>query len=313
MHVLDYRKWTALIAAVLLAAGSIGRLHAAEETQADVREFEATHKQARFIKPMHEGKPVSLNTFCLDRDGNILACVGGESVQYVVSEDGSQQAKTIESPQQLQVYSPDGGLIRAVDLTFKPTAVNTAPDGSIFVAGTGKVAHVSAEGKLLTTVDSPHIGDIETFRQRIDDAAKVQMEANTSRYRDQIIRIEERITALKEKPEVELTELDKKRLETYEQQKTLYKTQLKAMEQSGARVSSGTAAVSRKLGITALAVTGKDLFLCCNSVAGNGYEVWRMTHEFSEPVQVSEPAFPILQTLASVLHKLQYQSWKTNL
>ena len=281
------------IGTILLAAflSSVGALQAdtaekAEKKEAVASDFTTTHKQARIIKPLHDGEPVQLNTFCLDNDGNVLACVGGNNVQYVLNEDGSQQAKTISTPQQLQVYSPDGALVRAVDLSFRPTALNTAPDGSIFVAGAGKVAHVTAEGQVLTTVDSPHIGDMETFRQRIEEAAKKQMEERTSVYRDQITRIEERIAALKEKPEEELTELDKRRMATYEQQKKLYESQLTMMEQSVGRASSGDAAISRKLGITALAVTTQDLFLCCNSVEGTGYEVWRMTHEFSEPTKV---------------------------
>ncbi|MBC7967790.1 MAG: hypothetical protein H7Z17_17905, partial [Fuerstia sp.] len=118
------------------------------------------------------------------------------------------------------------------------------------------------------------------------ETAKKQMEERTSVYRDQVTRIEERIAALKEKPEEDLTALDKRRIVTYEQQKKLYQTQLEAMEQAVGRVSSPDAAISRKLGITALAVTTQDLFLCCNSVEGNGYEVWRMTHEFSEPTKV---------------------------
>ena len=35
------------------------------------KEFSTTHKQVRIIKPMHDGKAIQLNTFCLDRDGNI--------------------------------------------------------------------------------------------------------------------------------------------------------------------------------------------------------------------------------------------------
>ena len=64
-------------------------------TTAAEKEFTSTHKQARFIKPMHEGKPIVLNTFCLDKDGNLLACVGGDNVEYVMNDDGSQEAKTI--------------------------------------------------------------------------------------------------------------------------------------------------------------------------------------------------------------------------
>ena len=251
MYGFGYRIWTILLSAILATIpATVGAFQAdstekAEKKEAVASDFTTTHKQARIIRPMCDGQPVELITFCLDKDGNILACVGGDSMQYVMNADGSQQAKAISSPQQLQVYSPDGTLLRAVDLPFRPTALNTAADGSIFVAGAGKVAHVSADGQLLTTVDSPHIGDMDSFRQRIEDAAKKQMEESTSRFREQVTRIEERITALKEKPEEELTELDKRRIVTYEQQKTLYGTQLKMIEQSAGRVGSSDAAISR--------------------------------------------------------------------
>ena len=218
-----YRVGTILLAAWLWTLGQFDA-DAGEKAEAVASDFTTTHKQARVIKPMCDGQPVELNTFCLDKHGNILACVGGDSVQYVMNADGSQQVKTISSPQQLQMYSSDGTFLRAVDLPFRPTALNTAADGSIFVAGEGKVAHVSAEGQLLTTVDSPHIGDMDSFRQRIEDAAKKQMEGSKSRFREQVTRIEERITTLKEKPEGELTELDKRRIVTYEQQKSIYET-----------------------------------------------------------------------------------------
>src|SRR5260370_34676788 len=38
-----------------------------------------THKQVRIIQPLHDDKPVSLATFCLAQNGNILACVATTS------------------------------------------------------------------------------------------------------------------------------------------------------------------------------------------------------------------------------------------
>lgn len=252
-------------------------------------EFQSTHKQSLVIRPMHDGQPIALNTFCLDKAGNILACVGGSSVQYVVNADGSQEAKTIESPQQLHFYSADGVLTHSLDLPFKPTAVNVAPDGFIFVAGAGKLSRVSSEGKLLTTVDSPHIGDIESFRERIETAARKQLEESVVRFREQLTRIEERLKTLAETPEAEQTDLEKRRLMTYTQQKTIYEQQIAVLEKNAVNPSfNSEQAISRKLGITALAVTSRDVFLCTNSVEGTGYEVWRTTHEFSEPVKVVE-------------------------
>lgn len=253
-----------------------------------VHEFQPTHKQARIIRPLFEDQPVALNTFCLDHTGNILACVGGSNVQYLVNKDGSQQAKTVEQPRQLQCYSPEGTLIRSVDLSFKPTAINVAANGMVFVAGEGKIARIDSEGRVLATADSPHIGSLEDFKQRIENAAKKQLEENSTRYREQVARIEERIKALKETPETDRTETDARRLTTYEKQKELYETQISALKGSDSGSSSTSLAMSRKLGITALAVTSKDVFLCAYAVEGSGFEVWRMTHEFSEPTKVVE-------------------------
>lgn len=290
MCILGLRKWTmsAVVLSLVFSHTSVRAIDdaSAHAEDAGQHEFKSTHKQALIIKPMHDGQPVSLNTFCLDRDGNILACVGGNSVVYVVNDDGSQQAKVIDAPKQLQVYSPKGELLRLVDLEFQPTAVNAAPDGSVFVAGMGKVAHVNADGRILKTVDSPHIGDLESFRKRIEEAAQKQLEGNTARYREQIARIEERIKAIEEKPKEEITTLDERRIQTYQQQKKLYETQLKSFGTSRGQAASSDLAVSRRLGITSLAVTSKDLFLCTYSAEGTGYEIWRTTHEFSEPKMV---------------------------
>jgi len=250
------------------------------------KEFTSTHKQARVIKPTHEGKPIVLNTFCLDKEGRLLACVGGDNVEYVLNDDGSQEAKTNVAAKLLQVYSPDGELIRSIELPFTPTAVNQAPDGAIFVAGNGKVARLGDDWKITRTADSPHIGDTETFKQRAQEGAKKQVEEMTETFREQVTNIEGRIKKLKEKPEAELTERDKKRMATYEEQKGLYEEQLKSIEEAYSQMFSGEQMLTQKMGITALAVTSKDIFLCCNALEGYGYEVWRMTHEFSEPKKV---------------------------
>lgn len=254
-------------------------------TPAD-KEFAATHKQALVIKPMHDGKPIVLNTFCLDTAGNILACVGGDNYEYVLNADGTSEAKRTSAPKLVQVYSPDGELVRFVELSFKPTAINQAPDKTIFVAGDGRIAHLSEEGEILSTADSPHIGDMESFKERVEKGAKKQVDEMTQMFRDQIESIEKRIARLKDKPDADLTERDKRRIATYEQQKTLYEDQLKSSEEAYSQLFSGEEMLGRKTGITAIAVTSKDVFLCCNALEGYGYEVWRMTHEFSEPRKV---------------------------
>ncbi|MFO0975656.1 MAG: hypothetical protein U0996_04620 [Planctomycetaceae bacterium] len=285
---MPFRQWMrlrvtlAVLGLMLIAGPAVSTANAGDAE----KEFATTHKQVRIIKPMHDGKAIQLNTFCLDREGNIVACVGGTAPEYVMNPDGSQQVRVVEMPNLVQVYSPEGELLRSTETAFRPTAVNVSPDGTVFVAGDGKIAKIAADGKILQSADSPHIGDIETFKQRIIESAKKQAEENVARYRQQITTIEERIKALKDKPEADRTEVETKRLATYEQQKGLYENQLKIMEKTNVSATASDAAVARKLGITALAVTSKDVFVCAVSVEGAGYEVWRSTHEFSEPVRV---------------------------
>ena len=240
----------------------------------------------RFIQPEHNGKPIELNTFCLDKSGNILACVGGDTVEYVAAEDGSFETKTISSPKLLQTYSPDGKLLHEVSLDFKPTAVNQAPNGTIFVAGSGRIANVSSEGKLLLVADSTHLGDLAEMKKKAEEAAKVQMDQLTGSLTAQIERLDTTLTKLKEKPAEELTDRDKLRLKTLQEQKQMYCDQEKEMQTMYSSYFSADAMLERVLEITSMAVTSKDVFLCCGSSEGHGYEVWRTNHELSSPKKV---------------------------
>ena len=248
--------------------------------------FDSTHKQVRMIRPSHDGKPIALNTFTLDRDGNILACVGGDKMEYLPAEDGSFTTKTISAPKLLQKYSPDGDLLCEFELDFKPTAINEAADGSIFVAGAGKVAHLSAAGKVLASADSPHLGDMDELRAKVEKAAKEQMEQLTGSMKEQTERVEKMLEKLAAKDEAELTDREKKRIKVLEQQKKMFCDQQEQMEEMYADMFSVDTMLQRSMEITSLAVNSKDLYVCCGSPEGYGYEVWRMNHELSEPKKV---------------------------
>ena len=271
-----------LVALFVVTAGSFSSIAIAKDGLASSH----THKQIRTIKPTHDGKPIALNTFCLDKDGNILACVGGDTTEFVPGEDGEITSKTVVAPKLLQTYSPEGKLLREVSLDFKPTAVNQSPTGTIFVAGVGRVAQISPEGKVLVVADSPHIGDLDEMKKKAEAEAKVQMKQMTGMLTDQIERLDQRLAAIKEKPEADLTDRDKKRIETLEQQKKMYCDQEKEMEEMYSSFFSADAMLERALEITSLAVTSKDVFLCTGAVEGHGYEVWRTDMDFSSPKKV---------------------------
>lgn len=85
-------------------------------------------------------KPGALRNFCLNAEGNLLACYAPESKK---PESG------------IRVYSPKGELLKTLPLEIEPSAICVAKDGSIFVGGSGKLLKLDAAGKILATVDSP--------------------------------------------------------------------------------------------------------------------------------------------------------------
>lgn len=275
---------------VLFSAALLPSLHADDKDDKPVLDAKAmsTHKQTTAIKPMFDGKPISLNTFCLDQSGNILACVGGDQTAYKPKEDGTYEIVKTESPKALQAYSPDGELLWQVELSFTPTAINQAPNGQIFVAGTGKVARLDQTGKILTIIDSPSLGDLENLRTRVAEAAAKQKAEALGSFTEQLDRVKERIAKIESKPEEERSDREKKQLTAFEKQRTVYQDQLSQMEAMYAGMFDTDSALEQKMTITAIAVNSQDIFVCCTVMEGYGYEVWRLDHQLESPKKVVE-------------------------
>ena len=233
----------------------------------------ATHEQTSTIQTMHNGAPIRLNTFTLDAAGQILACVGTPT-----AGEGATGY--------LQVYSPTGELVRETELEFVPTAVTAMPDGTAVTAGIGQLSRISAAGKVLVTIDSPHVGDLDSLTDRLAVEAEEQMKSVTKRYADMIEGVKERLAAIEEKAADDRTDRDELMLKSLPRQLEMYQQTAERMEQTYSRIYSPEALLKRKLGITSLAATSRDLFVTTNSIAGRGYEIWRLDHELSAPKQI---------------------------
>jgi hypothetical protein len=85
----------------------------------------------------------ALKNFCLDGQGNVLAC-------YAPAGSASGDAGP-----GIRVYSPDGKLVKTLPLEIKPGAVCVVKDGSIFVAGEGKLLKLDPAGNVLASAPSP--------------------------------------------------------------------------------------------------------------------------------------------------------------
>ncbi len=102
-------------------------------------------------------KPGALKNFCLNAEGNILACFAPPEPQNTPA---------------IRVYSPKGELLQTLPLSIKPGAICVAKDGSIFVAGDGKVLKLDAAGKVLASAVSPVANEPVIITQEMEEMIK---------------------------------------------------------------------------------------------------------------------------------------------
>jgi hypothetical protein len=147
-------RWTVALAVAFTACLG-GALYAADPVQ---RAEEAARARDKGWKPatveiavirVGEGGPAgALKNFGLDAQGNILAC-------YAPKDAGPLGFPGGKDGPCIRVYSPDGKLVKTLPLEIKPGAVCVVKDGSIFVAGDGKLLKLDPDGKVLASAPSP--------------------------------------------------------------------------------------------------------------------------------------------------------------
>ena len=149
------------------AAAMMNRAEAEERAADTARAKDAAWKPAckevGLIQIGDAKRPGALRNFCLDAEGNVLAC-------FAPTES--------KKPAGIRVYSPNSQWLRTLWLEIKPTAIAVAKDGSIFVAGDGRVLKLDAGGKVLASAVSPSATEAVTLSRETEEMVK-QMAAQT--------------------------------------------------------------------------------------------------------------------------------------
>jgi len=238
---------------------------------------------------------LEIRTFVVDSKGRLLAATGGTQFVYKkVKEDYVLQE--IEAAPSICVFDGEGQLKNAWKLKVTPEALAVAPDGAIFAAGFGKIVKLSSNGKILKTVESPHLKDLPPLPDSTKQTTKETKEQEKEK-KKRIADLTEEIKPLQQNLSKLQADLEKAQ-KNNQQEKVIqiqtdgemlmsqYKvlnSQLKALNADPkALVIQQRNAAMQARSIKSIAVTDKDIFLCCPPSSGHGSVVWRMNHDFHD-------------------------------
>jgi hypothetical protein len=162
------------------ATAMMSPFEAEQRAAATAREKDAAWKpsctEMSLIQVGDTRNPGAVKNFCLNADGNLLAC-------YAPQEIGGRNTSAI------RVYSPKGQLLKTMPLEIRPGAICVAKDGSIFVAGDGRVLKLDATGKVLTSADSPVANEPVIINKDTEEMVKQMAAQNHRPFQEELTRM----------------------------------------------------------------------------------------------------------------------------
>jgi|GEM_PF-909806 len=263
-----------------------------------------THKQFKLFRPKHSSLDVTLQTFCLDSKGDIVAAVSTNGA--VVNNE------TVNGL--ILFYSPDFELVQELPLDFAPSAVNYDIDGTLYVAGGGKVAKISSDGKVIKMNATPNLLNVDSLRDKAKAKLEEERKSMSASYENQIAMIDKAIaiknknTKKQEEPKTEVdnnkpedenteaTETDGETDVAYIEQLTqISMEELENMRKSYSEYLKQFAvgqpiadeevdsAIANMGQVRSIAIGDEDVFVTCPANLGYGYDIWRVNKELEEP------------------------------
>lgn len=238
-----------------------------------------THQLAKQVKITGKNGQ-SLQTIAVDGKGRVLALVApprhfGNAQKNVSSE--------------VHVLDADGNKLSAVTVDFHANSVNAGPDGTIYVAGDGKLARFDQDGKMVgEVVELPFIKELIKDEKGMKERAAKQIEAEKKSREVSVKAFKERLEALEKKEKVakdkgeSLSKTDAAQLEQYR----LIVKSLEVSEQAQSIDAVVAGIIGRAKVISSVSANEKELFLVCGEVEGYGFSVWRMGLDLKDAKKV---------------------------
>ena len=260
--------------------------------------WQPSHQNVAVIKP---GKG-PIESFCRNKDGNLLICCSGAQASLLGSILG---ANTGSQRGEIAVFSPEGTKITDWKVPLQPQAICQGVDGVIYVAGGGRIAKLDQSGKVLVQADAPNASELPQLpevkkepkkegpeaeaaekakKEKIADLTKKMQQAQ----KDYMKAVTEGQKNLKPNDDESMQAFQEKIKEPMEKLQAVQQELQEATLTPEMRAAQAQAMRQRMTTITGMAVTDRDLFVCCASTKGYGYAVWRTDHNFADAKKIVE-------------------------
>jgi hypothetical protein len=240
-----------------------------------------THKQSSLIKINAEGlAEAAVQCFCLLGDDALLAGCKGDA-------------------NEIRVFDRQGKFLRSIELAVNPEAINVAPDGTILLAGEGKLLRLNSDGTVVSDVDAPHAAALreneDQLRQEVIEQHKQQADSMPQvleAYDDAMATLEEQIKNLADD---DSTKAQRKTLQEtlamYEQAKKQiadqYGEQAEPAELTEEKIAELIeTSLQYKMAVASISATEDAVFIASRAPVGYGYDVWRTTAEFADAEKI---------------------------
>ena len=218
---------------------------------------------------------LSILSFCLNKEGQIVALVGSG-----FGYGGGDGAKGESG---VKVLSKEGDAIKAWKVDFEAQSINVGSEGTVYVAGSGIVAKFSPDGTLLKRLELPHIAELLKNKDSIRKRAEEEAQQRRQSVKAFVTASKSRIKRLEETPADKRSTSDTLAIEQL-------KRSIKMMERDQTEEQSIDSIVqqitSRMRIINSIAVSDRDVFVVCGEDTGYGYSVWRTDHDFGSAKRV---------------------------
>lgn len=245
-------------------------------------EKQASHKLLKEVK-LTGKNGTGLQTLAVDGDGRVLALVAPPR-GFSAAQKGVTSA--------VHILDSDGKETDVLKVDFHASAVNAGPDGTIYVAGDGKLARFDKKGKAIgDVVELPFIAEMlkdkDKMKAKAEKQVKDQKESFTKmvdQYKDRTAKLEEKAKAAKEKGE-ELSKTDAAQLKQNKQIMDSFKETEKYYDSMTVEsVLEGI--LGRVKVINSISANDKEVYLVSGESEGYGFALWRMGTDLKDPKKV---------------------------